>query len=64
MTPSKLAFLILEAKNLEELQQKVRDALIHEHLLQDMSKAHKEVMEQLGQENLLHNKLNREYHQN
>jgi hypothetical protein len=34
MTPSKLAFLILEAKSLEDLQSKVRTELISERLLQ------------------------------
>lgn len=33
MTPSKLAFLILEARTLENLQQKVRSELINERLL-------------------------------
>lgn len=33
MTPSKLAFLILEARTLEHLQQTVRDALIKERLM-------------------------------
>lgn len=32
MTPSKLAFLILEAKNLEDLQQTVRNELIKERI--------------------------------
>ena len=33
MTPSKLAHLILEAKTLEDLQQKVRAAVIKERLM-------------------------------
>lgn len=33
MIPSKLAFLILEARTLEDLQQKVKDALIKERLM-------------------------------